>query len=206
MDRVAVQEPSPQLIKEFGVPVHPIVLRAGARLGAEEQRGRPVGEPDRCQGPVRQAVILDHCVTGREHLIHHHGPLRRHRREGALVPLRVNPFHGHGRQLTSPEHEHLLSRPDLAGENRRHPRLCGVLGDEEEVRGGEGHFLARLRLDDVEDPAGGRVPVYEHDEVGVNRVSLVIRGQNSIPGLEISDGPLGAILQGDRGGSWEAAA
>lgn len=209
MDGVAVQEPRPQLIKDFGVPVHSVVLCAGLRMGSEKQRGHPVGEPDGCQGPVRQLVVLDHCVTGREDLVHHHVPLRCHRRKGALVLLRVNPFHGHRHQSICVRHEHLLSGLDVAGENRRHPLLGlrGVVaGGEDEVRGGEVDFVARLCLDHVEDPVGGGVSVYEHDEVGVERVSVVICCQDPVAGLEVFNRLLCAILKGHRGGAWEAAA
>lgn len=189
--------------------MHSVVLSADLRLGAEKQRGHPVGKPDRCQGPVRQVVVFDHCVTGRKDLVHHDGPLHGHRSIGALVLLRVNPFYGHRLEPTSLviKHEHFLSTLDLAGEYCRHPILFrGVVADEEEVRGGEGDFLARLGFDHIEEPPGRRVLVYKHDEVGVNRVSIVICCQDSVAGLEVFDRLLGAILQGDSGGAWEAAA
>lgn len=209
MDRVAVQEPCSELIKDLGVPVHSVALCAHLILGTEKQRGHPVGEPDRCQGPVRQDVVFDHCVTGRKDLVHHDGPLHGHRRKGAHLLLRVNPFYGHGLEPAAlgVEHEHLLSAPDLAGEDRRHPLLIrGVVADEEEVRGGEGDLLARVGFDDVEEPLGGRVLVYEHDEVGVNRISVVVGCQDPVAGSEVLDRLVGAILQGDGGGAWEAAA
>lgn len=193
--------------------MHPVVLGTGLlALGTGKQRGHPVGEPDRRQGPVRQVVVFDHRVTGREDLVHHHGALRGHRREGALVLLRVNPCYGHRLQATARgvEGEHLLARSDLAGEGGRHPLLLllggGVAAHEEEVRGGEGDLLARVRLDHVEEPPGRRVSVYEHDEVGVNRVPVAVRRQDPVPGLEVFDRLRGAILQGDGGGAREAAA
>lgn len=132
-----------------------------------------MGEPDRCQGPVRQIVVFYHCVTGRKDLVHNDGSVRGHGRKGALVTPRVNPFYGHRLKSTSLaiEDEHFLSGLDLAGENRRHPllRLGGaVMADEKEVRGGEGYFLARVGFDDVEDPPHRRIVVYKHDEVRVN--------------------------------------
>lgn len=166
--------------------MHSVVLCTDLWLGTEKQRGHPVGEPDRCQGPVRQDVVFDHCVTGRKDLIHHDSPLHGHGREGALVLLRVNPFYGHRLESTSLgiKHEHFLSTLDLAGEDRRHPLLfCAVVTDEEEVRGGEGDFVARVGFDHVEEPPGRRVLIYEHDEVGVNRVSVVIRCQDPVAGL-----------------------
>lgn len=170
-----------------------------------------MAEPDRCQGPVRQVVVFDHCVTGREDLVHHYSPLRGHRREGAVVLLRVNPFYGDGLQSVSlgVEHEHLLSRLDLAGERGRHPLvLLGevVVADEQEVRGGQGYFLSRVGLDHVEEPPGRRVLVYEHYEVGVGRASVLIRCQHLVAGLKVSDRLAGAVLEGDGGGAWEAAA
>lgn len=189
--------------------MHSVVLCTDLTLGTEKQRGHPVGEPDRCQCPVRQLVVFDHCVTGRKDLVHHDGPLHGHRGKGALVLLRVNPFYGHRLEPTSlgVEHEHLLSSLDFAREDRRHPLFFrGVVADEEEVRGGEGDFLARVGFDHVEKPPGRRVLVYEHDEVGVNRVSIVICCQDPVTGLEVLDRLLGAILQGDSGGAWEAAA
>lgn len=188
--------------------MHSILLSARLRLGDGKQRGHPVGEPDRCQGPVRQVVVFDHCVTGRKDLVHHYGPLHGHRRVGAHVLLRVNPFNGHGFEPTSlwVEHEHFLAALDLAGEYRRHPVLFrGVVANEEEVRSGESDFLAGVGFEHVKKPAGGRVLVYEHDEVGVNRVPAVIRRQDSVAGLEIFDQLLGAVLKGDSGGAWEAA-
>lgn len=164
-----------------------------------------MGDPNRRQGPVRKLVVLDHRVTGCQNLIHHHGSLCRHGREGALVILRVNPFHVHGHD-SSPlpvVDEHLLSGSHVTGERRR-PR--GVLaGDKDEVRSSEGDLLARLGLDHVEGPPGGGVSVYEHDEVGEDRVSVAVRSQDSVPGLEVSDLLLGAVLQGDCGGSRETA-
>lgn len=205
MERVAVQEPRAQLIQDFGVPVHPVALRAALRPGAEQHRGHPVGEPDGRQGPVRQLVVLDHRVTGREDLVHHHGPLLCHRSVRALALLRVNPRHGGGHEPLTPiggGHEDLLPGSDSAGENRRHPR--GVAG-EYEVRGGEGDLLARVGLDDVEDPPGGRVPVDEHDEVCVEQVAAAVRRQDPVPGLEVLHRLPGAVLEGDGGGCREAA-
>lgn len=189
--------------------MHSVVLSTDLRLGAEKQRGHPVGEPDRCQGPVRQVVVFDYCVTGRKDLVHHDGSLHGHWRIGALVFLRVNPFYGHGLEPTSlgVKHEHLLSALDLAGEHRRHPIVFrAVVADEEEVRGGEGDFLARVGFDHVEEPPGRRVLVYEHDEVGVDRFPIVVCCQHSVAALEVFDRLLGTILQGDSGGAWEAAA
>lgn len=189
--------------------MHSVLLCTDFRLGTEKQRGHPVGEPDGCQGPVRQVVVFDHCVTGRKDLVHNDGPLHGHRCKRAFVLLRVNPFYGHRLESISlgVKHEHLLSGLDLAGEHRRHPLLFrAVVADEEEVRGGEGDFLSRVGFDDVEEPPGRRVLVYEHDEVGVNRVSIVICCQDPVAGSEVFDRLLGAILQGDSGGAWEAAA
>lgn len=187
--------------------MHPVILRTGTRLGTEKQRGHPVGEPDRCQGPVRQLVVLDHCVTGRKDLVHHDGPLHGHGRKWALVLLSVNPFYGHRLEPIGVKHEHFLSRLDLARENRRHPLpFRAVAADEEEMRSGEGDFMAWVGFDDVEEPPGRGVLVYEHDEVGVNRLSIVICCQDPVSFTEIFDRLLGAILQSDRGGSWEAAA
>ena len=189
--------------------MHPVLLRTGLRLGAEKQRGHPVGEPDRCQGPVRQLVVLDHCVTGREHLVHHHGALRGHRRERALVLLRVNPCYGHRLESLRVVHEHRVSGAHLAREHRRHPPVRALRGvavaDEEEVRGGEGDLLARVGFDDVEEPPGRRVLVYEHDEVGVDRVSVRVCRQHPVAGLQGFNRLLGSVLQGDGGGAWEAA-
>lgn len=198
------------MIKDLGVPVHPVALRAGTRLGREQQRGHPVGEPDGCQGPVRQVVVFNHRVTGREHPVHHHGPLHGHRREGALVLLRVNPFYGHGLQSTSLglEHEHFLSRSHLAGEHRGHllRPFGGVVAHEEEVRRGECDRVARLGFDHVEEPRGRGVLVNEHDEVGVHGVPLAVCCQDPVSRLEESDRLLGAVLQGDCGRAREAAA
>ncbi|KAG7224971.1 hypothetical protein INR49_014887 [Caranx melampygus] len=200
-------------IEHLGVPVHSVALCTGLRLGTEKQRGHPVGEPDRCQGPVRQVVVFDHCVTRRVDLVHDNGPLHGHWSKGALVLLRVNPFYGHGSESTSlgVEGEHLLSGLDLAGKDCRHPLLRLVLravgvADEEEVRGGEGDFLARVGFDHVEEPLGRRVLIYEHDEVAVNQVSILIRCQHLVACLEVFDRLLGAILKDDGGGAWEAAA
>lgn len=145
MDGVAVQEPRSYLVEEPGVPVHPVPLFAFSRLGAGEQRGHPVGEPDGRQGPVRQVVVFDHRITGREDLVHHHVPLHGDRRVGAHVLLRVNPFHGHGFEAAPLRvgHDHLLTAADLAGEHRRHPvTFRAVACDEKEVRGGERDLLA----------------------------------------------------------------
>lgn len=208
MDGVAVQEPRSYLIEEPGVPVHPVLLSAFSRLGAGQQRRHPVGEPDGRQGPVRQVVVFDHRVTGREDLVHHHIPLHGDRRVGAHVLLCVNPFHGHGFEATSLRvgHDHFLPSADLAGEHRRHPvTFRAVAGDEEEVGGGEGDLLARVGFDDVEEPPGGRVPIYEHDEVGVGRVAVAVRRQDLVAALKVFYQLLGAVLKGDSGGSWETA-
>lgn len=188
--------------------MHSVILCTDSRLGTEKQRGHPVGEPDGCQGPVRQVMVFDHCVTGRKDLVHHDGSLDGHRRKGALVLLRVNPFYAHRLESTSlgVKHEHRLSGLDFTGEDRRHALLlCGVVADEEEVRGGEGDFLPRVGFDHIEEPPGCRVLIYEHDEVGVNRVSIVICCQDPVAGLEVFDRLLGTILKDDSGGSWEAA-
>lgn len=140
--------------------MHSVVLRTGLRSGTKKQRGQPVGEPDRCQRPVRQVVIFDHRVTGREDLVHHDGPLHGHRRKGTFVLPRVNPFYGHRLESTSLgiKDEHPLSGSDLAGEDCRQPPVLilgeVVLADEEEVRSGEGDFLTRVGFDHVEDPPG----------------------------------------------------
>lgn len=156
-----------------------------------------MGEPDRCQGPVRQLVVLDHCVAGREDLVHHDCPLDGHRRKGALVFLRVNPFHRHRLESTARpvEHKHLLPGLDLTGEDRRPPLMRGV--DEEEVRRGEGDLLTRVGFDHVEEPPGRRVPVYERDEVGVNQVPVVVRCQHLVTSLEVFHRLRGSILEGD---------
>lgn len=208
MDGLAVQEPRSHLIEEPGVPVHPVPLAASSRLGAGEQRRHPVGEPDGRQGPVRQVVVFDHRVTGREDLVHDHVPLHGDRRVGAHVLLCVNPFDGDGREATPLRvgHHHFLAPADLAGEHRRHPVTSrAVAGHEEEVRGGEGDLLARVGLDDVEEPPGGRVPVYERDEVAVGRVAVAVRRQHPVAALKVFHQLLGAVLEGDRGGSWETA-
>lgn len=203
---MAVQEPRSYLIEQPGVPVHPVLLSAPPGLG--EQRGHPVGEPDGPQGPVRQLVVFDHRITGREDLVHHHVPLHGDRRVGAHVLLRVNPCDGDGSEAAPPRvgHHHLLAGAHLAGEHRRHPAAVrAVAGHVEEVRGGEGDLLARVGLDDVEEPPRGRVPVDEHDEVGVGRVPVVVRRQDPVAGSEVFHRLLGAVLEGDSGGSWETA-
>lgn len=208
MDGVAAQEPRSYLIEEPGVPVHPVLLSACSRMGTGEQRRHPVGEPDGRQGPVRQVVVFDHRVTRREDLVHHHVPLHGDRCVGAHVLLCVNPFDGHGLEATPVRvgHDHSLPSADLAGEHRRHPvTFRAVAGDEEEVRGGEGDLLARLGFDDVEEPPGGQVPVYEHDEVGVGRVAVAVRRQDLVAALKVFHHLLGAVLKGDSGGSWETA-
>lgn len=168
-----------------------------------------MGEPDRCQGQVRQVVVFDHRVAGRKDLIHHDGPLRGHRRVGALVLLRVNPCHGHGLE-SAPRaigHEHLVSAPHLAREYRRHPLPCrAVAAHEEEVRGGQGDLLARVGFDHVEESPGRRVLVYEHDEVGVNGVPVAIRSQDPVAGSQVFELLLGAILEADGGRAREATA
>lgn len=208
MDGVAFQEPRSYLIEEPGVPVDPVLLSAFSRLGAGEQRGHPVGEPDGRQGPVRHVVVFDHRVTGREDLVHHHVPMHGDWRVGAHVLLCVNPFHGHGFETTPLRvgHDHFLPWVDLAGEHRRHPvTFRAVAGYKEEVRGGQGDLLARVGFDDVEEPPGGRVPVNEHDEVGVGRVAVAVRRQDLVAALKVFYQLLGAVLEGDSGGSWETA-